>query len=260
MIGVGVITCNRPDFLKKCIGSIQPEWVDKCIIVNDGEKLEDKISDYPVINNDTNLGVCKTKNIALKHLLDAGCDYIFLVEDDMFFKGNVFEKYIEASKITGIEHFSFAYHGPANKGNVSGGKPKPRKIIDYGDVKISLNQHSVGAVCFYTRKSLEVVGLFDEEFNKNAFEHVEHSYRLATVGYSTPYWWWSDLADSLDYIEEQACSEQNTSIQRGDDWRKNIFDSAHLFQRKHGYMPAWNNCVPDTKLEDVLKFLKTIRK
>lgn len=259
MVGIGVITCNRPDFLKKCVGSIRPEWVDKCIIVNDGEKLEDNISDYPVINNDTNLGVCKTKNIALKHLLDAGCDYIFLVEDDMFFKGNVFEKYIEASRITGIEHFSFAYHGDYNKKN---SKPNPRKIVKYNGCEISLNKHSVGAVCFYTRKSLKDVGLFDEKFSEygNAFDHVEHSYRLAKSKYSTPYWWWSDLANSFDYIEEQGDADTNTTVRNKEDWVDNVKNAAKYFNNKHDHMPAWNNCVPDTKLEDMLKFLKTIRK
>ena len=45
------------------------------------------------------------------------------------------------------------------KAGISYGKPVPRKVIDYGDRKIALNQHCVGAVCFYTRKCLEDIGL-----------------------------------------------------------------------------------------------------
>jgi hypothetical protein len=194
----------------------------------------------------------------MKHLLDKGCDYIFIIEDDMVILDDaVFDKYIEASKITGIQHLMFAYHGPANKGNVSGGKPMPRKIIDYGKLQIALNQHCVGSFCFYTRRSLEDVGLMDEEFNKNNFEHVEHSYRLAKAGYSTPYWWWADLANSTDYIQEQACSEVSSSIRRGDDWLDKIKWSAKLFEKKHGYMPAWNNAVPDHSFKDIIIFLKS---
>ena len=103
-------------------------------------------------------------------------------------------------------------------------------------------------------------GLFDEKFDKNNFEHVEHSYRLAKAGYSTPYWWWSDLANSLDYIEEQACSEENSAIRRGNEWQKKIFDSANIFKDKHGYLPAWQGCVPDTSIDDVVKFLKECKK
>jgi GT2 family glycosyltransferase len=94
---------------------------------------------------------------------------------------------------------------------ISGGKPVPRKVIDYGDVKIALNQHCVGAVCFYTKECLDKVGLYDESYT-NAFEHVDHSYELAKANYSTPYWWWADIENSLDYVEEQACSEDNSAI------------------------------------------------
>jgi GT2 family glycosyltransferase len=258
-IGIGIITCNRIEFLRNCVKSIKPEWYDELIIINDGDKPITAFYECEIINNEQNIGVCKSKNKALKELLNRECDYIFLVEDDMKFKGNAFDEYIKASKGTGIQHMSFAYHGPANKGNISKGVPRPRKIIDYGDVKIALNRHSVGAVCFYTRKSLEDVGIFDEDFNKNNFEHVEHSYRLAKAGYSTPYWWWTDLANSYDFIEEQACSEESTAIRRGDDWKQKIIDSAYIFQKKHGYMPAWQNAVPDTNINDIIQFLKKVK-
>jgi hypothetical protein len=32
-----------------------------------------------------------------------------------------------------------------------------------------------------------------------------------------------------------------------------------LFKKKHNYLPAWQGAVPDTKQEDVLKFLKKIK-
>ncbi len=257
-IGIGVITCNRFNFFKNCIDSINPEWYDTIIVVNDGvAPLEQEyISKFKIINNEANIGVCKSKNIALRYLLNAECDYIFLVEDDMMFKDNAFKEYIKASNITGIQHMFFAYHGPANKGGISGGIPRPRKIIDYGNIKISLNQHSVGAMCMYTKKSLQDVGIFDENFNQNNFEHVDHSYRLAKAGYSTPYWWWADIANSCDYIQEQACSEVSSSIRRGNDWINKIQWSAKLFEKKHGYMPAWQNSVPDTSIQDIINFLK----
>ena len=258
-IGIGIITCNRTDFLSTCLGSINEDWYDELIIVNDGEIPVSKPG-INIINNPKNLGVCKTKNIAFKHLLDNNCDHIFLVEDDMKFLGNVFAEYIRAKEITGIEHFMFGYHGPANKGGISGGKPQPRKVIDYGDIKIALNQHCVGAVCYYTRKALEDTGIFDEQFDKNNFEHVEHSFRLSKDGYSTPYWWWSDIANSTDFVEEQACSEANSAIRRGDDWQQSIIDSAYIFKGKHGVMPAWNDCVPDTSVEDVVEILKKFKK
>ena len=65
-IGIGIVTCNRNNFLKKCIQSIKKDWYDELVIVNDGTKPLD-VEYTDVINNTTNLGVCKSKNILLKH-------------------------------------------------------------------------------------------------------------------------------------------------------------------------------------------------
>ena len=253
MIGVAIITCNREGMYRVCIDSIQESWYDELVTVNDGkEDIDCTKGEY--IKTVGGIGVGKAKNKAMQHLLDKGCDYIILVEDDMKFKDNIFKAYIDASIKTGIKHFMFGYHGPANKAGISRGKPVPRKVLDYGDVKIALNQHCVGAVTFYTRESLEDVGLHDEKYT-NAFEHVDHSYMLAKKGYSTPYWWWADLANSLDYVEEQACSEDNSAIRPRDDWQSNIQKSAIYFHHKHQTSPV---AVKDTSVEDVIKFVKSL--
>jgi len=253
-IGVGIITCNRPEFFKKCRESINHEWYNYIVVVNDGDgPLYDARA--PIIKTKGGEGVGKAKNKAIAHLLEKGCDYIILVEDDMLFKDNLFEQYIEAHKKTGIHHFMFAYHGPANKAGISKGKPVPRKVIDYGDVKISLNQHCVGAVCFYTRECLDKVGLYDETYT-NAFEHVDHSYELAKNNYSTPYWWWADIQNSLDFVEEQACSEDSSAIRPRNDWQSNIREAWEKFTDKHGIGPT---SVPDTDPGEVVKILKHIK-
>ena len=254
MIGVGIITCNRPEFFKKCRESIKEEWYDHIVVVNDGKgPLFDANS--PILATTGMEGVGRAKNMALKHLLEEDCDYIILVEDDMLFKDNIFEQYIKAYKATGIHHFMFAYHGPANKAGISKGKPVPRKIIDYGKVKIALNQHCVGAVCFYTRECLDKVGLYDETYT-NAFEHVDHSYELAKDNYSTPYWWWADIANSLDYVVEQACSEDSSAIRPRDDWQSNIKEAWGKFTDKHGVGPT---AVPDVPVNVVIEKLKQIK-
>jgi|TARA_R110001583_G_scaffold171561_1_gene325210 glycosyltransferase involved in cell wall biosynthesis len=254
MIGVGIITCNRQEFFKKCRESIKEEWYDHIVVVNDGKgPLFD--ANAPILATTGMEGVGRAKNAALKHLLERDCDYIILVEDDMLFKGNIFEQYIKAHKATGIHHFMFAYHGPANKAGISGGKPVPRKIIDYGKVKIALNQHCVGAVCFYTRECLTEVGIYDETYT-NAFEHVDHSYELAKDNYSTPYWWWADIANSLDYVVEQACSEDSSAIRPRDDWQSNIKEAWGKFTDKHGVGPT---SIPDVPINEVIKTLKQIK-
>lgn len=254
-IGVGIVTCNRPEFLKKLYDSIDQTKIDDLVIVNDGDELVDKF-DCCIINNDRNYGVGITKNKAIKHLMNNKCDYIFIVEDDMLIKNNrVWEEYIHAYEETGIQHFMFHAHGPANKGGVSKGKSVPRAIIDYNTIKIVLYQHCVGSFCFYTKEALQKESGNDVNFI-NAFEHVEHSYRLAKRNFSSPYWWWADLFYSTDLIEEQACSEDSSTIRPRTDWQLQIARSAELFYKKHGVYPT---TVPDLPLTEVGNILKQIK-
>jgi GT2 family glycosyltransferase len=278
-IGVGVITCGRKEMFDKLFNSllICKDQIDQLFIIEDTRNPNPDFENYIIestqdkwkgdnslvrITTDVNLGVAKSKNYALQHLLNKGCDHIFLIEDDMLIKDpNIFQAYIDASKKSGIQHLMFGYHGPANKNGISHGKPCPRLVVDYGDLSLAFNQHCVGAFCYYSRKSLEDVGLIDEKF-RNSFDHVSHSYELALKGYSTPYWWWADLANSLDYIEEQACSEENSSIKTPESmqkWQDNIRGSMDYFKEKFGIFPFGSDGVPDTREQEVLTFLKNVR-
>jgi GT2 family glycosyltransferase len=266
MIFVGIVTCDRPNFFEKCYDSVKSSiGVDYIAVVNDGKTEVNVDKDDIYIKNKVNLGVGKSKNALFREafkLKRQGKDiqHIFIIEDDIVMKSpNVFNEYIKARNITGVQHFCFAYHGPANKNGISGGKACPRYIIDYGNLKIAINTHSVGAFCYYTTEVLEKVGLIDENFH-NAFEHVEHSYRIAKEGYTTPYWNWADLANSMDLLDEIQCSEQSSTIRPRKDWKDNIVKGAGLFQRKHGYAPAWQNAVPDTSEKDVKEIMKNIFK
>jgi GT2 family glycosyltransferase len=276
-IGVGVISCDRPEMFQKLFDSLERcgSKIDYLYVVEDS-KSDRNINDNYVLkitkhwkgNNISifptthNLGVARAKNSALGHLLNMGCDHIFLIEDDMIIKNpDIFDAYINASKRSGIQHLMFGYHGPANKNGISHGKPCPRLVVDYGDFSLAFNQHCVGAFCYYSRKCLEDVGLIDEKF-RNAFDHVSHSYELALKGYSTPYWWWADLANSLDYIEEQACSEENSSIKTPESmqkWQNNIRSSMDYFKEKFGVYPFGKDGIQDTDEKSVLTFLKNVR-
>ncbi len=252
LVGIAFITCNREDFLKKSIESFKEdiESIKDCktLIVNDGNPLKENFN-IETINNKKNIGVGKTKNIALKKLYDAGCNHIFIIEDDIIkkegCKKNVFKEYIKYSKATGIQHFMFGYHGPANKGNISKGSPLPRSTIEYKDgIKILLNLHCVGAFCYYSDKCISKVGYMDEKYN-NAFEHVDHSYMIAKEGMIPGYWWWPDIDNSYEMLDEIMCSEESSSIRPRKDWKENIYKGAEHFYKKHGYRPAWDNFVPD---------------
>lgn len=261
---IGIVTCNRPNFFELCY-----KYASKCSnidfigVVNDGQQeIVIPQSNIPTeyIKNSSNIGVGRSKNELFRMALSKpDIRHIFIVEDDIIVKDQkVLDLYIKASKITGIEHFMFGYHGPANRNGLSKGAPSPKYVIDYGTIKLAINMHSVGAFCYYSRNVLEKVGLIDEEY-LNAFEHVDHDYRIAKAGYTTPYWNWPDLADSYEYIDEIECSERSSSIRPRNDWMDNIKKGAQLFYKKHGMMPAWQGCVPDITKQQLIKVLKDIK-
>ena len=252
-IGLGMITCNRPEFAQACYTSIPQDSIDELIVVNDGSDISlGTTREY--IHNPTNLGVGKSKNIALRYLQEKDCDYLFLIEDDIVIKNpEVFNTYIKYIETTYLQHFMFGYHGPANKQH---GKPNPRIIVDYGDgVEVALNYHCVGAFCVYTKELLKTIGLFDETY-VNAWEHVDHSL-LAVKKQAVPaYWWWPDLHNSCDFLGEQACSEVSSSIRPRSDWQHNIQTGAKHFYGKHNCLP-WG--VPDTTEPEAMERLRRIK-
>ncbi len=265
-IGIAFITCNREEFLEQSVLSFSSDIEElnnaMVIIVNDGKPLKGKFKN--VINNKKNIGVGKSKNKALKQLYREGCNHIFIIEDDIIKKTasskNVFNEYIKHSKLTGIQHFMFGYHGPANKGNISKGSPLPRSVIEYSEnVKVLLNLHCVGAFCYYTAECIKQAGFIDEAYT-NAFEHVDHSYMIAKANLIPGYWWWPDIDNSYEILDEIKCSEESSSIRPRPDWKENIAKGAEYFYKKHGYMPAWDNFVPDQSEQQIKNKLLDIFK
>ena len=259
-IGLGIITCNREDFYKKCCESVPVDVVDHIVTVNDGAPYTHTF--HNTYQNDTNIGVGKSKNKAMRHLLNCGCEHIFIIEDDIIIKQKeVFEKYVATAAASGMWHLMYGYHGPANKSVNK--NPNPRLIIDYKNHQVALNQHCVGAFCYYHKGVLNNIGLMDEKF-KNAWEHVEHSYQIVKAGLLPGYWWWPDVANSYEYLDELACSEENSTIRWEDekkkipkqDWQENIQKGANHFISKHGTTPV---AVPDQSVDMIQSKLKLIK-
>jgi len=273
-IGVGIITCNRLDFFKNCLESVLPCSLDELVIVNDGSDTEEfrGIDKGPgvVLQNSVNLGVGKAKNRALKHLVDRGCDYIFLLEDDMLILDKtVFDEYIAASEVSGIQHFNYGPGSPFNRKQViqnfdlhnrhlldQHSAPNPRLVVDYGDVKVALYEHTVAMFSFFTKEVLEKVGYIDEEYY-NAWEHVDHTYRIIKAGYHPPFWWFADIANSERYLTEAPGAIDNSSIaNKSDQWQKNVYEGREIYLRKHGHYP---NQPPYVSRQEVINTMKKLK-
>ena len=256
-IGVGVITYNRVDNLKKLTNSLNDCFIDELVIINDGDPVEDfELTFGKWIDNGSNLGVGKSKNKALKYLYESGCDHLFLIEDDIFIKNkNVFEKYIESSKISGIQHFNYSQHGVMNK-SWPDGKANPIMIIDYGDVKIPLYLACVGAFSYYSRRVIDEVGYLDERYY-NACEHVDHTYEIIKKGMHPPYWYNADIENSWEYLEDEEWSIKQSTISSKQDHNKITSKADEVFLAKHKVLPR---TVPFSTESEVIQFIKKIKK
>ena len=280
-IGVGIITCNRPQYLKGLLDSISHDCgIDELIIVNDGKPLSDDVasigeeydfSHVAWIQNKVNLGVSKSKNKALKYLYEKGCDFIFLIEDDMvILNSSVFKQYIEASKVSGIQHFNYGPGSPFNRKQTirnfdlhnrhlldQNTEPNPKLIIDYKTCKVALYEHTVAMFSFFTRNVIEKVGYINEEYDQ-CWEHVCNTYDIIKTGYHPPFWWFADLANSHELLTEAPGAIENSAIAKDrSEWMKKVLLGREIYKKKHGHYP---NEAPQVSREKVVSILKTIKK
>lgn len=235
-VGLGIVTCNRPQFFEKAVFSVirELEPLLECIVTyNDGNYFQELSSPYTALqmtkkgvywgsDDNTNSGVAVSKNQLMEYLLEKDCDYIFIMEDDMEIKSpKAITEYIKLSQETGIEHFNFAHHGKMN--------PYPVKVE--GDVAYYPN--CVGAYSFYTKNCLNKVGLLDEHFY-NAWEHVEHTARIAREGLTSPFWLFADHKNSQEWIEEQPNALESSVIRNNPDWNTKMLEGLQYWKSKDG--------------------------
>ena len=272
-IGVGICTYNRVDYLKGLIDSLIPceKTIDELVIVNDGGETPNW--DLPFgtwINNKSNSGVAVSKNNALKYLLEQNCDYFFLIEDDMIIKDpTVFQQYIEAYKASGIQHFNYGPGSPFNRKQTIQNfdlhnrhlldektEPNPKLIVEYKTCKIALYEHTVAMFSFFTKHVLNEVGFVPEEY-PNCWEHVDHTYQIIKAGYHPPFWWFADLANSHDLLEEAPGAIENSAIAKDkNEWNNRVLKGREIYKKKHGHYP---NQPPQYTQEEVVKTLKEIK-
>jgi len=254
MIGLGITTMNRPDYLAQCMEHILKNVTsaDFIVVINDGSK-EEYEKDYQavyktfpksvkVIHNKKNQGCAKAKNILLKEMIAAGCDELFICEDDILvLSDKAITEYARIGREWGIHNLCFALHGPINIGRRS---PTHGEISYYPD--------SVGAFCYYTKEALEKSknpdGTYFDEHFFNAMEHVELSDRIAREGLTLSFSMFPDITDADKYLSEIPGSIQKSSIRPNvadevaeTKFKRNVYDALIYWKNKDGHrFPLWD--------------------
>jgi len=270
-IGVGVITCRAEDRLRQSLPLV-PD-VDELVIVNDGTPYSNDVYlGKKVIQHERNKGVGIAKNTALRHLIQSGMDHLFLIEDDVLIKNDkVFEQYIKTAEVSGIWHLSYALQGPANRKQVKQGgldlnnrggylqdsEPNPRQIVEYRDgISVALYPNCVGAFTYYLRGIIKHVGYFREAY-KNSWEHVSHTKSIIDAGLHPEFWYFADIANSWEYLDDIPNCIENSTIAKTPEWKQQLREGMEYFKKIHGYYPQQ---VPDTPPSKVMETLERIEK
>jgi len=256
---VAIITCNRENFLHQAVSSIDRDAVGEIFIVNAGGPLENKPEGVKIVQcnrNPTVVGIAK--NIALREMKKHGYEFLFLMEDDVKVKdNNVFQKYIETAMDSGLwaGQLSYGVHGGIGGGNVApDGTPLKRLTVQYSNHKVDLYRNSFHAFVLYHANILNHIGYFSENY-LNAAEHLDHYYNAYLKGFGCNYWYFPDIENSFDYLEDLDSNHGSSVIRSSKEFTSNFSTSWGIFKDKYNFYP---HEVTDSTVEEVNERLNLI--
>ena len=258
---VALITCNREEFLHKALATIDREAVGQIYVINAGETLantpKEGVKFIQCNRNPTVVGIAK--NIALREMKQAGFEFLFLMEDDVIIKDNkVFERYIETAMDSGLwaGQLSYGVHGGVGGGNVADdGTPLKRLTVQYTQNKVDLYKHSLHAFVLYHANTLKHIGYMGENY-LNAAEHLDHYYTAYLKGLGSNYWFFPDIENSFDYLEDLDTNHGSSVIRKNTEFTKNFSTSWGIFKEKYNIYPHEVTDSTPEEVQERLNFLE----
>lgn len=173
-IGIGLCTYNRPDKALQTAKAIKETTQDANLIcsIDGGYFSKYNIEEFTKLGYEVvigeNQGVVRNKNRIINYLQN--CDYVFVIEDDLTpVKFGWVEKYIEALRCTGYDHFNFIHELAKST------KLKEKRYSD--SITIGYYKDLGGALMVMTNKCLHQVGLLDPEYKFYGHGHTDYTRR-----------------------------------------------------------------------------------
>ncbi|EBZ5718305.1 glycosyltransferase family 2 protein [Salmonella enterica subsp. enterica serovar Oranienburg] len=207
--GIAITTHNRADALKRALEHHMKHLPAGAIVVviDDGSNPAAVVpAGVQLLRHETSLGIVASKNASLTALMDAGCEHLFLWDDDAYpIADNWHIPYIESPE----PHLAYQFLDLAG----------PRKINDmtvlYRDDKHVAYTGQRGVMLYYHRSAIEKVGGFDTVYGRGMYEHPDLALRIYNAGLST--WAFADVVGSEKLIHSMdEYEEGNRSIPRPD--------------------------------------------
>ncbi|MGJ7655079.1 glycosyltransferase family 2 protein [Escherichia coli] len=208
-IGIAITTHNRPDVLKRAIEQQMKHLPSGALVVviDDGSKPAAVVPDLVhLLRHETPLGIVASKNASLSVLMDAGCEHIFLWDDDAWpIADNWHLPYIESPE----PHLAYQFLDLAGRN-----KLKDMAVLYQDDKHIAYTGQR-GVMLYYHRSAIEKVGGFDPVYGRGMYEHPDLALRIYNTGLST--WAFADVVGSEKLIHSMDEYEEGTrSIPRPD--------------------------------------------
>lgn len=253
-IGVGITTYNSEKYFSALYNSIDKTKVDDIVVVNGGDAYDQEY-DCKWIQHTKNKYPATCRNECIDYLLnESKCEHIFLIEDDMIIKdSSIFTKYIEAHNASKLKYFCFVSTSP---GAGTPEKRIPRLTVEYSkDVAVSFYRNMCNEFTYHHASVFSELGYYDNsEYMRNGFD-VDMAFRESKIGkWAAPFWWFADIKNSDNYIENNPIAVSRLQSNRADGSREElIIRTWQYFKEKHG---LYVQQIPDTSLDKVTQFLK----
>ncbi|HEC9609667.1 TPA: glycosyltransferase family 2 protein, partial [Salmonella enterica subsp. enterica serovar Senftenberg] len=126
-----------------------------------------------LLRHETSLGIVASKNASLTALMDAGCEHLFLWDDDAWpIADNWHLPYIESPE----PHLAYQFLDLAGRNKLND------LSVLYRDDKHIAYTGQRGVMLYYHRSAIESVGGFDPVYGRGMYEHSDLALRIHNAG------------------------------------------------------------------------------
>lgn len=229
VIGIAISTHNRHDVLSRSLDhhlKYLPAGA-LVVVIDDGSSKPVTVPDgVQLIRYDMSRGIVAAKNASLETLMDAGCEHLFLWDDDAWPVAGGWERpYIDSPE----PHLAYQFQDFA-----TGQKLNDIAVL-YGDEKHIAYTGQRGVMLYYHRSAIERVGGFDRIYERGMYEHSDLALRIHNAGLTS--WAFADVvgSDKLIYSldEHQAVERSVPKPDREAQVKRNV--TIHNGRRDSGY-------------------------
>jgi hypothetical protein len=187
-IGIGVTTRDRRDVFTRAFAEIEAHAPAGAVIV-----VVDDASEKPVdgatFRFDQQAGIARAKNKCIELLTAAGCEHMFLFDDDTWpIVDDWWQPYVASPE----PHLMYLFK------DVNGTRHMDTPRTAHEDAQHIALTHPRGAMLYIDRRVVDTIGGMRPEFGTWGWEHVEFSSRVHSAGLTT--WRFADVVGSAALI------------------------------------------------------------